>query len=106
MLAKIAKVREVPTGEARGFQVDGRTVCIVNLGEAGFRAIGDLCTHAEALLHEGEIDVDDETVECPRHGSTFDLNTGAAKALPATLPEPTYPVEIDDDDILIEVNDE
>ena len=47
-------------------------------------AIGDRCSHAEASLAEGE--VWDLTVECPRHGSEFDLRTGEPRALPATVP--------------------
>jgi 3-phenylpropionate/trans-cinnamate dioxygenase ferredoxin subunit len=102
-LERIAAAGEVPEGEARRYEVGGHEVCLVNLGDAGYRAIGDLCTHAQSLLNEGEIDVEDETVECPRHGSTFDLNTGAAKTLPATLAEPVYTVKVEDDEILIEV---
>ena len=47
-----------------------------NLGEHGFRAVDAICSHAHYFLDEGEVDVDDETIECPKHGSTFDLNTG------------------------------
>jgi 3-phenylpropionate/trans-cinnamate dioxygenase ferredoxin subunit len=33
-------------------------------------------------------------VECPRHGSEFDLRTGAALTLPATRPAPVYRTEV------------
>lgn len=104
MLVRVCEVTEVPEGEARRFVVDGREVAVVNLGEAGFRAIGDRCSHAEAWLHEGEVDTDFLSIECPRHGSTFDLDTGKPITLPATLPVPAYDVKIEGDDILIEVN--
>ena len=102
-LIKVGHTTEIPEGEARRFDVADTQVCVVNLGEAGFRAIGDLCTHAQSWLSDGDVDIDDETVECPLHGSTFDLNTGAVRALPATIPEPVYPVKIEGDDLLIEV---
>ena len=102
-LHKVCSAAEVPAGEVRRYVVDGREVCLANLGEEGFRAVGDVCSHAEALLHEGEIDVDDETIECPRHGSTFDLNSGRPRSLPATLPIPRYDLKLENDDILIEV---
>lgn len=57
-------------------------------------AIGDRCSHAEASLAEGE--VFGMTVECPRHGSEFDLTTGEALSLPATKPVPTYQVSVED----------
>ena len=69
-------------------------------------AMDDVCSHAHAYLSEGEIDEDDLTVECPRHGSMFELETGKPRALPATLPVRTYPVKVEGDDILIEVNEE
>ena len=48
--------------------------------------------------------MDDCTIECPKHGSIFDLNTGAPRSLPALKPVAVYDVKIDDDDdILIEV---
>ena len=107
-LTKVAVISEIPEGEARRYEVDGSQVCVVNLGDEGFRAVGDLCSHAEAYLHEGDIDLEDETIECPRHGSSFDLNTGAPRSLPATRPVAAYPVKLEGDDILIEVetNDE
>jgi 3-phenylpropionate/trans-cinnamate dioxygenase ferredoxin component len=95
---------DVPVGESRGFVVDGAEIALANLGDAGFRALGDVCSHAHAYLHEGDVDLDDETIECPLHGSTFDLNDGHPTTLPATQPVPSYPVRRDDnDDILIEV---
>ncbi|MBK5266602.1 MAG: non-heme iron oxygenase ferredoxin subunit [Acidimicrobiia bacterium] len=57
-------------------------------------AIGDLCSHAEASLAEGELF--DMEVECPRHGSSFDVTTGVPKSLPATTPVPVYEVRIVD----------
>ena len=52
---------------------------------------------------EGEVDPDDETIECPRHGSTFDLRTGRPRTLPATVPVVTFPVKVEGDTLLIEV---
>lgn len=102
-LVKVCATTDVPEGEARRFQVDGRIVAVANLGAEGFRAVSAICSHAHYFLDEGEVDVDDETIECPKHGSTFDLNTGRPTTLPATLPVEAYTVKTDGDDILIEV---
>jgi 3-phenylpropionate/trans-cinnamate dioxygenase ferredoxin subunit len=64
-------------------------------------AIGDRCSHAEASLSEGEVWGD--TVECPRHGSEFDLKTGDALSLPATQPVPVYPVSIENGTVFLEL---
>jgi len=105
-LVKVCAAADVPTGEARRFELDGRLVAVANLGEAGFRAVDAICSHAHYFLDEGEVDVDDETIECPKHGSTFDLNTGSPRTLPATAPVAAYPTKTEGDDILIEVADE
>jgi len=102
-LHAIGRTGEIPEGEARKYVVDGREIAVVNLGGGEFRALGDLCSHAEAYLHEGEVDTDFETIECPRHGSTFDLDTGKPKSLPALTPVPTYALTIDDDEIKVEI---
>ena len=102
-LVKICSTTDIPPGEARRFVVDGRLVAVANLGDEGFRAIDAICSHAHYFLDEGEVDTDLETIECPKHGSTFDLNTGKPRSLPATTPVAAYTVKTENDDILIEV---
>jgi 3-phenylpropionate/trans-cinnamate dioxygenase ferredoxin subunit len=67
-------------------------------------AIGDRCSHAEASLAEGELW--DTSVECPRHGSEFDLKTGEPSALPATVPVPVYQVSVEDGTVYLELEDQ
>ncbi|HEX7464317.1 MAG TPA: non-heme iron oxygenase ferredoxin subunit [Actinomycetota bacterium] len=105
-VVRICAVGDVPEGQARRFEVGSRPIAVVNLGDEGFRAVDSICSHAHYFLDEGEVDVDLETIECPKHGSTFDLNTGRPRTLPATVPVQTFPVKIDDDDVLIEVTDD
>ena len=105
MLVEVGKASDVPDGEARRFVADRVEVAVANLGAGRFFAVDDICSHAEASLSEGEVDVDDETIECPRHGSTFDLSTGRPLSLPATSPVPTFPVIVEEGKILIELED-
>ena len=100
---RVCSVEDVPAGEARRFAVDGRLVAVVNLGDEGFRAIDAICSHEHYYLDEGEVDVDLETIECPKHGSTFDLRTGAPCSLPATRPVPVYEIIVDGDDVSLVV---
>ena len=72
----VASTADVPEGEVRRFVVDGEEVAVVNLGEAGFRAVSDICSHEHYHLSDGEVDEEEQTIECWKHGSTFDLNTG------------------------------
>jgi 3-phenylpropionate/trans-cinnamate dioxygenase ferredoxin subunit len=102
-LVRICGVDDIPVGEARRFELDHRPFAVVNLGEEGFRVVDAICSHAHYFLDEGEVDPDFETIECPKHGSTFDLNTGKPRTLPATAPVDVFPVKIENDDVLIEM---
>ena len=102
-LTKLCSVSDVPAGEARRFALGDGWVAVVNLGEDGFRAVDAICSHEHFFLDDGEVDVDDHTIECAKHGSTFDLETGNPRTLPAVRPVAVYDVKIDNDDILIEV---
>ena len=102
-LVRICRVDDVPEGEVRRFELDHRPYAVVNLGEEGFRVVDAICSHAHYFLDEGDVDADFETVECPKHGSTFDLNTGRPRTLPATQPVEVFPVKVENDDVMIEV---
>ncbi|MGZ8635942.1 MAG: non-heme iron oxygenase ferredoxin subunit [Actinomycetota bacterium] len=102
-LVRLCGVGDVPVGEARRFEHDHRPFAVVNLGEEGVRVVDAICSHAHYFLDEGEVDAEDETVECPKHGSTFDLNTGKPRSLPATQPVEAFAVKVENDDVMIEV---
>jgi 3-phenylpropionate/trans-cinnamate dioxygenase ferredoxin subunit len=102
-LVRLCGVGEVPEGETRRVELDARQYAVANLGEDGFRVVDAICSHAHYFLDEGELDVEDQTLECPKHGSTFDLNTGRARTLPATQPVEAFAVKVEGDDVMIEM---
>ena len=65
-------------------------------------AIRDECSHGRVMLSLGE--VDECTIECFAHGSRFDLCTGEPLELPATRPVPVYPVTVEGDDVLVDLD--
>ena len=67
-------------------------------------AMEDRCSHDDGELMEGELDCEERTVECPRHGSLFDLRTGKPLTLPAYAPVDTFPVSVEDGVIKVEVD--
>jgi 3-phenylpropionate/trans-cinnamate dioxygenase ferredoxin subunit len=91
---------EVEPGTTRRFDVGPHRIALVRLGD-DFYAIGDRCSHEDYSLAEGEVWEDERELECPRHGSTFDLRTGEACSLPATKPVPVYEVELTDDEVAV-----
>ena len=66
-------------------------------------AIEDRCSHDDGDLLEGEVDFAACTIECPRHGSLFDLKTGRPLNLPAYAPVETFPVVVEGDMIRLEL---
>ena len=103
-LVKVALASDIPEGEARRYEVDGHEIALVNLGDGEFRAVDDICSHQLSHLSEGEVDTDFGTIECAKHGSVFDLETGRPRSLPATMPVTTYNVKVENDEIMIELN--
>lgn len=98
---KVCAIADLGEGEARRFDLDELRLAIVHgEGEQWF-AIDDECTHADYSLAEGEIDVEDCTIECWKHGSLFNLKTGTPETLPATRAVQTYEVVLDESTVFI-----
>lgn len=89
-------------GEARRFEIGDVVVAVVRIGDQVY-AIGDRCSHADVSLSGGIVDERACTLECPKHGSEFDLRTGAPQSLPALRPVPTYEVRVTDDRVVVAV---
>ncbi len=102
-LIDICRLEELPPGERRLVELDDLDIGVFNCGGQLF-AIEDRCSHDDGELAEGELDVEDCTVECPRHGSRFDLRTGTPLNLPAYVPIDTFPVTVEDGVIRVEVD--
>ena len=99
----VCPAAELADGEMRLVDVEGRKIGVFNCG-GDLYAIEDRCSHDDGPLAEGEFDSQACTVECPRHGSLFDLTTGRPKTLPAYVPVETFSVTIEDDAIQLEVD--
>jgi 3-phenylpropionate/trans-cinnamate dioxygenase ferredoxin component len=99
----VCSADELPEGEMRLVEVDGVEIGVFNCG-GDLLAIEDRCSHDDGPLAEGVFDQTTCTVECPRHGSLFDLRTGRPKTLPAFAPVETFEVRIEDGKIKLEVD--
>jgi 3-phenylpropionate/trans-cinnamate dioxygenase ferredoxin subunit len=99
----ICKLDELPEGEMRLVEVDGRKIGVFHADDGELYAIEDRCSHDDGPLAEGEFDAAACTVECPRHGSLFDLRTGRPKTLPAFQPVDTFDARVEDGEVKLEV---
>jgi 3-phenylpropionate/trans-cinnamate dioxygenase ferredoxin subunit len=76
---------------------------VFHAGDGELYAIEDRCSHDDGPLAEGEFDPATCTVECPRHGSLFDLRTGRPKTRPAIQPVDTFEARVEDGEVKLEV---
>ncbi|MDX6633648.1 MAG: 3-phenylpropionate/trans-cinnamate dioxygenase ferredoxin component [Solirubrobacterales bacterium] len=98
----VCPAAELASGEMRLVEVGERKIGVFNCDGALY-AIEDRCSHDDGPLAEGEFDAATCTVECPRHGSLFDLTSGRPKTLPAYQPVETFPVSVEDGTVKLEI---
>jgi 3-phenylpropionate/trans-cinnamate dioxygenase ferredoxin subunit len=99
-LTKACNVADLEVGEALRLNLKP-PIAVYRLDD-GFYATADTCSHAEASLAAGDIDLGDCTVECPYHGSLFEIKTGRVLSMPAVKPVPIYPVKIIGEEVFVE----
>ncbi len=99
----VCTAAELDRGETRLVESDGRKIGVFRCEDGELFAIEDRCSHDDGPLAEGEFDAGACTVECPRHGSLFDLRTGRPRSLPAYKPVATFEVREEGDEIKLEV---
>jgi 3-phenylpropionate/trans-cinnamate dioxygenase ferredoxin subunit len=100
----VCKTEELSEGDMRLVTVDdGRVIGVFRCGDGSLVAIEDRCSHDDGPLAEGEFDAAACTVECPRHGSLFDLRTGRPRTLPAYQPVDVFEARDEGDEVKLEI---
>jgi len=95
---RVAAVDDIKPGEVIQVEVDDEPVVVANTGSE-FLATTDICSHEYVLLHDGWLE--GETIECPQHGSQFDMRTGEVLNPPATQPIAVYEVKVNGSDVYL-----
>ena len=99
---KVSDTKDIQPSYIKEVQVDGESICIVNV-EGKYYAIGNICTHPGAELHEGELN--DKELKCPWHGAKWDITTSNLIWFPQNLKSTgSYPVIIENEMIYVEVH--
>jgi 3-phenylpropionate/trans-cinnamate dioxygenase ferredoxin component len=101
-LLTVCPIDALPPGERRLVEWEDMKIGVFNCA-GQLHAIEDRCSHDDGPLAEGEFHAEKCAVECPRHGSLFDLQTGRPLTLPAYVPVDTFPVRVEDGVIKLEV---
>jgi nitrite reductase/ring-hydroxylating ferredoxin subunit len=95
---KVAETKDIRSTKMKAVEVAGENICLINV-EGKYYAIGNVCTHEGGPLAEGTLE--GYEVECPWHGSKFDIRTGKVTRPPANEPESTYEVKVEGNDVLV-----
>jgi 3-phenylpropionate/trans-cinnamate dioxygenase ferredoxin component len=98
---RVASAGEVPIESVKGVLAGEQELCLAHCEDDHFYALDDVCTHENFLLSQGELFEFD--VECPQHGSRFNVKTGKVTGLPAVIPTRTFPVTVEDGDVYVDV---
>ena len=97
---KVAQTDDIPAGQARMVEVNGKEIALFNVG-GSFHAIDNTCTHVGGPLSEGELS--GVEVTCPWHGGVFDVTTGKVLGPPPGRAVNRYNVRVDGPDVEVEV---
>ena len=98
----VGKVSDLSEGNITHMTAGGKEILIANV-KGNYFAIGNICTHAGAELHEGELN--GKELKCPWHGAKWDITTGNLIWFPQNLkPTGSYPVLIENEMIYVEVH--
>ena len=100
-LIKVAETKDVSPGTGKVVQAEGRSIALFNVA-GSFCAIDNTCSHEGGPLGEGELA--GEIVTCPWHNAEFNVKTGEALGPPAYEGVQRYPVSVQGNDVLVEVD--
>jgi 3-phenylpropionate/trans-cinnamate dioxygenase ferredoxin component len=96
----VETVPESELDEQIRVEVGERAFAVFRLDD-GIYALDDVCSHEYSRLSEGELW--DEEVYCPKHGSRFDIRSGAVRSFPAFKPVKSYPVKVENGKIYMDL---
>jgi len=94
-------VTELPLGKTKRIKHAQGAILVCHVAGQVY-ALDDRCTHEDASLYLGCLK--GERVHCSLHGGEFDVKTGAALTEPAEIALRTYPVQISDGRIFINLS--
>lgn len=99
-LVRLASIKDLQESKMMGVTNADKEILIVNL-DGKYHAIGNKCAHKGCKLSNGVLF--EESVECPCHGSVFNVKTGKIIKGPTKKPEPVFKVEVKEDQILVDL---
>jgi glycine betaine catabolism B len=95
---KVANRKDLKEGELLKVEHAGKQI-VLSMVNGKIYAMDAVCSHEGGPLEDGTLD--GYEVECPWHGSKFDVRTGKVTNPPADTPQSIYEVRAENTDILL-----
>jgi glycine/D-amino acid oxidase-like deaminating enzyme/nitrite reductase/ring-hydroxylating ferredoxin subunit len=89
---EVAQTSELPPGKIKVMKLGDREIWVANI-DGTFYAHPNKCTHAGGPVGRGKLT--GAVIQCPFHGSKFDVRTGAVVGPPAKIELPSYEVRVE-----------
>ena len=100
---RVCRCSDLPDPGKALVKVGDRTVALFHVA-GQFWATDDRCTHDGGQLANGRLE--SYTIICPRHGARFDIRTGEALSLPASVDLAVHEVKVEENDVLVRVSED
>jgi nitrite reductase/ring-hydroxylating ferredoxin subunit len=95
---RFADVSEIGPGKIKIAKIGETEVWVANI-EGAFFAHPNKCTHAGGPVGRGR--VNGTVIQCPLHGSRFDIRSGQVVGGPARVPLPSLEVKVEGTSVLV-----
>jgi Rieske Fe-S protein len=92
----LAATSDIPVGGGTIFT--GPKVVVTQPTANEFKAFSAVCTHMGCIVSQ----VSNGTIDCPCHGSQYNITTGAVVAGPAPMPLPAEQIKVSGGSIFLE----
>jgi Rieske Fe-S protein len=92
----LAATSQIPVGSGKIFT--GAQVVVTQPSAGEFKAFSAVCTHMGCIVNQ----VSNGTIDCPCHGSQYNITTGAVVAGPAPKPLPAKQIKVSGGSIFLE----
>lgn len=97
----VGKTSQVQDGKLMHITAGGKEIVVTKL-DGNYYAMDNVCAHAGADLHEGELNNNELT--CPWHGAKWDIKTGNLISFPQKLkPLQSHKISIEKDTLYVEI---